>query len=430
MKAQLLFFALFVLLAGCKQASQKESDQQVLDELERLADELDFFRLRETLESQKNRLSEDHTLYYRAIVDNAFNDPEESNKGITALLNRPDIALSDTLLKDLYFIKLQNHTNLYEYAEAEKTNAFIQEYYRSLLDSSELADLQNTGKIWSALKHTPRQEIVRNKDFTIQMQRDKAELFNIDVVFDTATVNMVFDTGANFSVIGRSYVDSLGLELIEADFHVGALTGARVNSDLAVAQSLDIGGLTFKNVVFLVFDDKDLSIPQIDYQVKGIIGFPVIEAMEEIRISKDNRLFIPREPASYAFNNLTLDGFMPVVAGEYRGDTLRFHFDTGARYTLLFPLFFRKYKDEIEKNNKKTVFKSWGAGGMKEFQGYMMNDIHLKIGNSTAGLDSLRLHIEDIGGEENHFHGNLGQDYIKQFDEMIISFKYSSVSFN
>jgi hypothetical protein len=53
----------------------------------------------------------------------------------------------------------------------------------------------------------------------------------------------------------------------------------------------------------------------------------------------------------------------------------------------------------------------------------------LKIVDSEAKLDSVRLHIENTGGEESNFLGNFGQVYIKQFDEMIISFKYSSVLF-
>ena len=44
-------------------------------------------------------------------------------------------------------------------------------------------------------------------------------------------------------------------------------------------------------------------------------------------------------------------------------------------------------------------------------------------------MDNLTLHIDDIGGEESNFHGNLGQDFIKQFDKMIISFEYSSILF-
>ena len=58
-----------------------------------------------------------------------------------------------------------------------------------------------------------------------------------------------------------------------------------------------------------------------------------------------------------------------------------------------------------------------------------MTTRYLNIADSEARLDNVRLHIENIGGEESNFHGNFGQDYIKQFDEMIISFKHASVLF-
>jgi len=58
-----------------------------------------------------------------------------------------------------------------------------------------------------------------------------------------------------------------------------------------------------------------------------------------------------------------------------------------------------------------------------------MTTRHLRLADSEAKLDNVRLHIENIGGEECNFHGNFGQDYIKQFDEMIIRFKHASVLF-
>ncbi len=182
-------------------------------------------------------------------------------------------------------------------------------------------------------------------------------------------------------------------------------------------------------MVFLVLNDEDLSFPQIGYYPNGAIGFPVIEAMDEIRINKENQIFVPQNPAEYAFNNFALDGLMPVVASKYKGDTLRFNFDTGATNTSLYPLFFKDYQQEIERTYQKETFKSGSGGGTVEFEDYIINDFHLKIADSEARLDSLRLHIEKIGAEESNFHGNFGQDYISQFDEMILSFKYSSVLF-
>ena len=415
---------------GCEISTTKMSNQKVLNQLEHDIEVSDFFKLKETYKQNINQLSETHKLYYSALISNVFNQAEESNQAIGELLEKHKASLTDTMRNELYNTKLLNHINLYEYSEAAQASEFILNNFAALNDSSDLENLQNEIKIWKALKDVPRQEIAKSADTSIPMTKDKVGLFNIDVSFGDSTKNLLFDTGANFSVMVRSLAKKLNLEITEADFYVTAVTGLRVKSDIAIAPELSIGGITFKNVFFLVLDDKDLSFPQIDYYINGAIGFPVIEAMDEIRVSKNNQIFVPQIPVEYSYNNFALDGLMPIIAAEYNGDTLRFNFDTGASTTSLYPQFYKDYKNEIESNYKKEKFTAGSGGGILEFEGFVIDHLDLKVADSKASIDSVRLHIENIGGEESNFHGNFGQDYIKQFNEMIISFKYASVTFN
>ena len=100
---------------------------------------------------------------------------------------------------------------------------------------------------------------------------------------------------------------------------------------------------------------------------------------------------------------MALEGLMPIIATEYKGDVLRFNFDTGASTTSLYPLFYTDYKQDIEKEYKKEIFTAGSGGGIVEFEGYVINDFNLKIADSEATLDSVRLHIENIGGKESKF---------------------------
>ncbi len=423
------FLVLIALSFLISCGSQKKSDPQLLNQLTSLNEAENFFKLKAVYDANKTNLSEAHTLYFSAIINNVFNKAEASNQAIDRALKDYSNSLNDTLLNTLYWKKIANHINLYEYAEAANASEYIQHNYLALNDSSEIATLQNEIKIWRALKDVPKQEVIRTATATIPMTGDKVGLFNIDVTFGDKVKNLLFDTGANFSVIIRSLAQELDLQIIEADFYVTAATGKKVNSDIAIADELRIGGIIFKNAFFLVLEDEDLSFPQFDYYINGAIGFPVIEAMDEIRISKENEIIVPQEPVEYKHNNFALNELMPIVALEYQSDTLSLHFDTGAAKTSLYPLFYQQYNDEIVSNYEKETFTSGSGGGMVNFEGYVINDVSFKIGDSVANLDSLNLHIEDIGGEESKFHGNLGQDYIKQFDEMILSFKHSSILF-
>ncbi|MEL0456963.1 retropepsin-like aspartic protease [Flavobacteriaceae bacterium SZ-1-7] len=425
-----LFLLLLILSMACKNPSvEKVSNPETLTLLDSLIETQNYFKLKESFYAQKDNLSKDHKLYYQAIVYNVFNKLSESNAVIDELLSPSKTKLSDTVLNTLYNTKLLNHVNLYEYGEAAMASKYIQENFLQLNDSSDIENLKNEINIWSFLKNIPKQEIVKSADVSFPMVKDKVGLFNVDVSMNDKTMNFIFDTGANISVIKKSLVEELGLTFIESNFYVTAFTGQRVDSDLAIANELMIGDLMFKNVVFLVLNDADVSFPQIDYYINGIIGFPVIEAMDEIRISKNDTISIPKIPIDYNKNNFALDGLTPIIAVTYQKDTLSFGFDTGARQTALYEPFYEKYKTEIEEKYTPTTFQSASAGGTIEFEGFVLDSVTLSVGESSATLKDLRLHINNIGTDVNHFHGNFGQDFIKQFDEMIISFKYSSVLF-
>lgn len=427
MKNIIILFS--IVCFGCAKVDTKLSDPIIQKELEGLIKTQNYFKLKEKFTTQKDKLSKDHALYYKAIVLNVFNDIEESNHVINELLALKSSVLTDTMLNTLYNTKLLNHINLYEYRNAELTSEVIQNKYHKLNDSSEIASLENELKIWKSLRNTPKQEIIRNKDVSFPMVRDKVGLFNVDVTINDTIKNFVFDTGANISVIKRSLVKNLNLTYIESDFYVTAFTGQRVDSDIAIAETLRIGELTFKNVVFLVLNDEDISFPQLDYYINGIIGFPVIKAMEEIRISKNDTILVPETPVEYNLSNFALDGLTPIIAVNYKKDTLSFGFDTGARASTLYAPFYERYKNEIDTNYESQKFKSSSAGGVIEFEGYIIDDIDLNVGESNASLKNLQLHKNKIGTDANNLYGNFGQDFIKHFDEMIISFKNSSVLF-
>lgn len=424
-KICLLFIV--VIVVGCNQNLKKEKSANHFRALDSLVTDLDYFKLQEEFQIHKNKLSISDSLYFEAILANAFNNPEKSNEAIDAFFEAEKGKANDSLQEKMLVTKLTNHIYSFQYEKALKINETLQKQYAIFLDSTEMEDLKNTHKIWQALANVPPQEVKIAKDVALPILKDKAGLSTIATKIGNTTTHFVFDTGANFSVIQRSVAENLGMKLLSAQFDVDAATGLKVKSDLAVADTLHLGEITITNVIFLVFDDKDLSFPTIDYQIKGIIGFPVIKALEEIQLTRDT-LYVPQNPKEYNLNNLAYDEFMPIVKANYKGEPLLFNFDTGASATSLYSKFYGKYQTAIDSNYTKTNFTSGGAGGHTSFEGYLLNDIKLSVGNSEAVLNNIQLHTEKIGTTDK-LHGNLGQDFIKQFDTMIISFKYSSLLF-
>ena len=127
---------------------------------------------------------------------------------------------------------------------------------------------------------------------------------------------------------------------------------------------------------------------------------------------------------------MILDGFIPVVQVIHGSDTLQFSFDTGAAQSSLNSGYYFKYRKKVERKGKKQILSSGGAGGIMEYEGYLLPKVTLAVGTSKATLQNLQLRKDQVGEAAANFDGNLGQDFIKQFNEMIISFKYSAIRFN
>ncbi|PHR15061.1 MAG: hypothetical protein COA40_02660 [Aequorivita sp.] len=424
---KLFLLPLLLLVMGCNLDSKKVDADKKFKALNALVTDLDYFTLQKEFKNTKGQLHKRDSLYFEAILANAFNNPEKSNEAIEAFFKTPKAKISDSLAEKMLVTELTNHIHLAEYKAALDINETIQQQYARFLDSTKMEDLKNTHKIWKALENIPAQKINIATDVALPIVKDKVGLSTIATKIGNTTTNFVFDTGANFSVIQRSVAESLGMKIIPAQFDVDAATGLKVKSDLAVAEKLQLGEITVTNVIFLVFDDKDLSFPTIDYQIKGIIGFPVIRALQEIQFTKD-ALYIPTRPNKYSLKNLAYDEYMPIIQLRHKNDMLRFNFDTGAQSTSLYSKFYKKYKTEIDKNYTKTTLNSGGAGGQVASEGFVLKNVPLAVGKAEATIESLRLFPEKIGVTDT-LHGNLGQDFIGQFEVMIISFKYASILF-
>lgn len=430
-----ILFCLFSILSNAQKVRPFDEDKFYL-ELSSLSQKKDFFEVKELLIANKSRIDKEVYFYYWSLVENAFSNFKESNEAIEEFLEGAGSMNNDSLFKEILIVKQLNLVNLFEYKNASQTNQYIIENFKHVCTKEELTDLSNTGSIWKALENSEKQQISRAVDVKIQLSRDNAKLANVPVTVSGKTKNFVFDTGANFSVIQRSVALEMNCEIIPIQFDVSAITGAKVKSDLAVVKELMIGDsegsgqvIKCKNVVFLVFDDKDLTFSEVNYSIQGIIGFPVIRNLEEIRITKNDELVIPKIPEMYTNNNMILNGFVPVVQVIQEQDTLQFSFDTGAAETSLNSSYYYKYKKRVEKKGKKQTLKSGGAGGMMEYEGYILPKVTLSVGISTVTLHDVQVRKDHVGEVDADFDGNLGQDFIKQFGEMIISFKHSAILF-
>jgi len=411
-------FLLFITI----QLNFGQSSSTKFNRLYQLIASKDFFTARDLFRVNKPFLNANEQVFILAILDNAFNKPIASNKKI-ALLSAATEKLPDTLRLKLWRVQEDNFVKLKDYAGAKQTIQKILLDFDPLLSTDTRADLRNNLKIWSALEHV-RPQLIDNADTRLKMTKDKAGLKNLTLTVNGDTASFIFDTGANLSTVTESVAKRLHMDLIRADIDVDAVTGVSIKADLAVCKQLKLGSINISNAIFLVFPDSALCIPQIGYQINGIIGFPVIEALQEVQLTQDDFFIVPKRPTvSWKASNLAIDGLSPLIAIDGKHYT----FDTGAEKTILYAPFYETYKQHIEKQDIPTKVAMGGAGGQVEYDGFVIQHT-FHISDKPIALKNISLLKSKIKNET--VYGNIGQDIIRQFSIMILNFKDMFIQFN
>jgi tetratricopeptide (TPR) repeat protein len=397
------------------------------NDLEDLFRNFQHFDLRDEVAKRKNDQSPEF-LFYRGAIANRFNDTRQSTELLQKYLKKTDKTAAHRA--DAYEILADNYTKEFRYAKAAETYKFLLDNFRETLDAQRIKGYENVFGLWNALRQIEPQTVDFKGDSNIQGTRDAAKLLNIPIEIGSVKDNFVFDTGAGLSTITVSTAQKFGLQIIEADVSVGSATDISVKSKLAVAPVLKIGSATLRNVVFLVLDDKAMSFPQINYQIHGIIGFPVIRSLGTVSIGTNNQVAIIAKSAKTKTEpNMALQGLTPIVAGFHRDKRLIFVFDTGAVSSDLYPPFFKSNEAEITSNQTPQKVKVGGAGGFKEMTAYRLAEVQLNIGGKTVRLKNARIFNEQSNENSRYYYGNLGQDLIKQFDKMTLDFRNMQIRF-
>lgn len=421
MKKVLLLIAFLVTLVSYPQI-QTEQASAAFTSIKKILAEKDFFSAREYFDEKPELFSVNEKLIVKAYLENAFNDPGASNMYCKKIANFS--SLPDSLQLDLLRLRQENHGRLFEYDQAYEVTRQILDRYKGGMKPEEIADYENMQVIWKALSGQPKQIVKIKGTAKIKMSRDKAKLANLAVESVGNTIDFIFDTGANLSTVTRTTAEKFGMQILEGQIEVGAITGVKVMAVLAVCPEFHIGSITVKNAVFIVFPGDALSFPQIDYQINGIIGFPVIEALNEIQITQSDEFIVPENPTHSNARNMALDFLTPLIRinGEH------YTFDTGATSTALYSKYFAKHKDAIEKDNSLADIKLGGAGGVLEKKAYKI-DFTAAIDKTEVVLKGVEVYTEKLDENENEY-GNIGQDLVRQFQKMTINFDEMFIRFD
>ena len=410
------------LVAGFISFSGLSQQDIGFEDVYQLIDQNNFFKAKDVYSTTKNSISPIHQKFIEAFLDNAFGRLTESNEKMTELQNQFS-QFSDSLQVALYAIKADNFVKLFEYKEAKTATEFILENYENILSKEEVDDYRNNLVIWTAIENQPKQQITINGSKKLTIKEDKFGGKNLTVAIDNDSLDFLFDTGANFSVIVRSVAEKYRMNMIPVSIEVGGTK--KIFAQIVVCPEFYLGHIKIQNAVFLVVKDKDLSlsIPFFKYKILGIIGYPIMAALKEVQITKDGYFIIPEKETVFASSNMAMCGLLPIISIE--GNP--YIFDTGAAETTFFKPYYLANRDEIEKRYKIKTIRYAGAGGIVKEKGYEI-DAKLNFFDREIILNKVQLSKAEFPYIK-HLWGAIGVDVIGQFEKMTLNFNQMFIKF-
>jgi len=390
-------------------------------------DRHDCFAARDALTTAPSRISADALAFYRGWVASAFNRPADAAAELRRYLASPAARADDKHRRAAEQLLADVLVREHRYGEAADAYARV----AAATGDSTRGDMANNAALFAALRSAPAQTVTFASDVDVPLTRDRAKLMNVPVGAAGKEERFVFDTGANLSTIGESLAGELGFRIVDTRISVGTATGARAAARLAIARELKIGAATVRNVVFLVLPDSALKFPQIGYEIRGIVGHPVIAALGEVTLTRDGHLRAPARPSaatSPGASNLCLDGLDNLVRGRIGGRTVLLGLDTGARNSTLFPPYYRQNQAAVDSGRAATI-RIGGAAGMRSLNVRYIGPVTFDLGGATAMLPQVTVAVEPSGQRSDYADGDIGQDVITQFSEMTLDYRAMQLRF-
>lgn len=410
MKKYIILIFLIVVKTGTA-FSQNKTEKR----LKTLSEQYQFVKM----DSVNNKMKTREYFFYKALFANVCNKPKVSNLYLDSLTQN-DI----TQKFNYYKLKNDNYLKLFDYKNAFKTSNILTTTFSKNFSTEELNDELNTQRIWQVLKLQEPQTIDSFSELSVATKKDKAGLINTSVLANNIETDFVFDTGAGISCITESLAKKLGFIILpDNNIEVMSFSGIKNKVLIGIAPVLGIGSIKIHNAVFLVYPDDAFTFANGSYVINGIIGFPIIKELGTITIEENSLTFSKNKSPENNDKNLFIDELRCVVMLNFKGKTLPFNFDSGAKQSLFNKSFYELFKSYLDTNSIIISEKSAGAGGQEIISELLeIKNQSVKLGKITIDLVKLQVDTADYGVYGKMNYGNIGQDIMGQFKKVTISF--------
>lgn len=220
----------------------------------------------------------DSALYYGAKLINEYNSELGGLVGNFIYLMSSDLARKGEYYKAASILKQYNNTLKAENKMPERIFIAYENQYSAIAERGGFSVIKPKSDVKVPIKH-------------------ENGLINIDIKLNNYSCNAILDTGSGENIISKKMADKLGLYIY--NFPGTTIGGiSKEESSFAIADTLKIGNIIYKNIPFQVVDmtlDNEAANEAIDkLKLDCIIGMRSIFLMKEIKLDfSNNTLEIP-----------------------------------------------------------------------------------------------------------------------------------------
>jgi predicted aspartyl protease len=363
-----------------------------------------FFQLRESL--QQSGWNDSGGLFYRAFVESRFGKETDAIADFQKFLALPgDPAQRRKAYEELAsaLVRVGRY--------GDSAHALTEALRLTPQGDSDRAATENSRAIYESLADVAPQTVEIGGSASIQASRNPLGSWDLPVEVDGHQGEWIFDTGANFSTVTESEAARIGLEPNKTGTYVNGSTGRKNPLRFAVARDLRLGSAHLHNVIFLVLADQTLYIEPLKYQIRGILGLPVLRTLGCVRMSAKGELRVETNATAGAGPpDLFLDGWELITDVRHGTQRLQMFLDTGANASFVYPSFRDSLrKDEIARLARKQD-QMGGVGGTASPMTEVAPTLQLEIFGRSLELKDISLLPDQPTGGRSYRDGVLGMD--------------------
>jgi len=430
----------FVLCILCSLALKAQNADNHINEL---ISKSDWFALDKEYSVSKDSIEDPICrLVSEALLGLHFNRQQDAINAIDTLLLRyqSEIGLANT--NSFFNFAVYAYGDQGRYAEAADLNNRFLTQLSPNMTIDEINLHKRNIRYFNSLSNGNRPEVVTSQeDIKIPFQFESMNFYGvaagnyiiIPISIHGKTYRFCFDTGAAGCVIPERVANEIGIKTLVDSIRINGVKES-FGHVVGLLDSFSIGGISCRDIQFLINTTKTGTDSVFFSQIDGILGLNVIKRLGEMQLlPKEKMIIFPSKQTEMPITGrnmmIMLDDnnvVIRVLSGE---KPLMMLFDSGASNSCLSNKYYLSNKSWIESNSKIEVNRKYGSGGLIDYKSYRIPSLPFKVGDLSFTLSDFLVEVGQQALQNSEVDGTIGNDLIVPFSRVIVNFDKMFIEF-